>query len=84
MDRNSECTDILRCGRSVFDRLLLRSGRVLRALLISFIFFKVSVFQKDHAEKKVYQLPDDIDIDELPGSKSLSSRALPVRATASG
>ncbi len=57
-------------------------SRLFRTLLISYIFFKVSIFQRDHAQKKVYQQQNEIRIDALgPSGHSSTTRALPVRAT---
>ncbi len=57
-------------------------NRLFRALVISYIFFKVSVFQRDHAQQKVYQQENEIRIDALgPSGRSSTTRALPVRAT---
>ena len=58
------------------------SNRLFRALLISFIFLKVSVFQRDHAQQKVYRQQNDIPVDEIRRTRPPSTpRTLPVRAT---
>lgn len=67
---------------STYWRTNSASSRLFRALLISYIFFKVSIFQRDHAQKKVYRQLTDIPIDEIRRIRPTSTpRALPVRAT---
>ena len=67
---------------STFWRNNKGNNRLFRALVLSYIFFKVSVFQRDHAQQKVYQQENEIRIDALgPSERSSTTRALPVRAT---
>jgi hypothetical protein len=58
--------------------------RLLRSALLSSVFFKLSIFQRHHAQKKVFTLPRSAPPDRVTPEVSQRPRREPRVVTACG